>query len=95
MHRTDASARSRKVAWSSRPRAAVYSGIVCRHLRPARSPTEGTVASAESASASAAPGLPVVPERSCGAGGSAAASADYFRFGTFCTVVGLRTANGK
>jgi hypothetical protein len=52
VHWTDASAYSRKVAWSSRPLAAVYSGIIRRRLRLARSLSEGTAASAESASAS-------------------------------------------
>ena len=74
-HRTDSSARSQKVAWSCRPLAAVYSGIAIRQFRPARSSLKGTAAQAESTAASAAPGRPVVPGRSCGAGGSAAASA--------------------
>jgi hypothetical protein len=50
----DAWARSRTVAWSSCPRAAVYSGIVRQRFPPARSPSKGTAATAESASASAA-----------------------------------------
>ncbi len=57
------------VAWSSSPLAAVYSCIVRRRIRPALSLSEGTVASAMSASASAAPGRPVVPGRSCDACG--------------------------
>ena len=67
-HRTDALARSRKVAWSSRPLAAVYSGIALRRIRPARSSSEGTAAPGESTAASAALGggvrcflRPVVP----------------------------------
>ena len=54
------SARSLKVAWSSRPLAAVYSGIAIRQFRPARSSLKGTAAQAESTAASAAPGRPVV-----------------------------------
>jgi hypothetical protein len=61
-HRTDASARFQTVAWSSRPLAAVYSGIVHRWIRPARGSSKGTSAPAESTTASAAPCRPVVPE---------------------------------
>jgi hypothetical protein len=74
-HQTDASAGSRKIVWSGRPRAAVYSGIVSQRLRPARRPSDGTAASAESASVSAAPGRPVDSGRSCGEPPASAAPA--------------------
>ena len=47
--RTDASALLPKVAWSCRPPAAVYSGLVRLLLRPARSPSEGPAAPADAA----------------------------------------------
>jgi hypothetical protein len=54
------SARSRKVAWSCRPLAAVQSGKGIRRIRPARSPLQVLRPPAESSAASAAPGRPVV-----------------------------------
>ncbi len=44
VHRTDASARSGKVAWPCRPRAGGYSSLVRPLLCPARSPEKGRTA---------------------------------------------------
>ncbi len=59
-HGTDSSARSRKVAWSCCPLAAVHSGIAIRRIRPGPYSLAISAAQAESSSASAAPGRPVV-----------------------------------
>ena len=47
------------VAWSCRPLAAVYSGLVRPLLRPARSPSEGPAALVEAAAVSVIQQLPV------------------------------------
>jgi hypothetical protein len=55
------------------------SGKAIWRIRPARSSSEGTMAPAKSSAASAAPGRPVVMERSCGTDISAAASPSQFK----------------